>query len=70
MMDILLVFMSEDSLAASSSFLEFDLLVTLHFQVVDLPSLLLLFSFLLFITIRIIDLGITKKFRALPFFFV
>ena len=70
MMDILLVFMSEDSLAASSSFLEFDLLVTLHFQVVDLPSLLLLFSLLLFITIRIIDLGITKKFRALPFFFV
>ena len=70
MMDILLVFMSEDSLAASSSFLEFDLLVTLHFQVVDLPSLLLLFSLLLFITIRIIDLGITKKFRALPFFLV
>ena len=70
MMDVLLVFMSEDSLTASSSFLEFDLLVTLHFQVVDLPSLLLLFSLLLFITIRIIDLGITKKFRALPFFFV
>ena len=70
MMNVLLVLVSEDSLAASSSFLEFDLLVTLHFQVVDLPSLLLLFSFLLFITIRIIDLGITKKFRALPFFLV
>ena len=61
---------SEDCFTASSSFLEFDLLVTLHFQVINLPPLLLLFGLFLLISIGVIDFGITKKFRALPFLLV
>jgi hypothetical protein len=61
-MNILLVFMSENSLTTGSSFLELDLLVTLHFQIVDLPSLLLLLSLFLLVTVWIVDLGITEKF--------
>jgi hypothetical protein len=62
--------MSENSLTTGSSFLELDLLVTLHFQIVDLPSLLLLLSLFLLVTVWIVDLGITEKFRALPFLLV
>ena len=70
LMNVLLVLMSENSLAAGSGFLEFDLLVTLHFQIIDLPSFLLLLSFFLLVTVWIVDLGITEKFGALPFFLV
>ena len=70
LMNVLLMFMSENSLTTGSSFLEFDLLVTLHLQIVDLPSFLLFLGFFLLVTVWIVDLGITEKFGALPFLLV